>query len=152
METNKKFTIYWKHGTKSFVEGPTIEQAFTNAGYGAGAVTAIDWYDHGETSTHDWSIEQKKWIRKSPEASEMMRLREFEIKNLKGPVDACAAFMYKGYEISFSTIGISEGSCQHEVAVFKGYSYRWTEPEIKAHTVAEAIEYINTVTKGVENV
>lgn len=48
------YTIYWRDGKKSKVEGPTVEQAFTNAGYGAGAVAAIDFYANGDDDSYEW--------------------------------------------------------------------------------------------------
>lgn len=59
-----EFTIYWKHGERSVIKGTSIDHAFTRAGYGAGAVAAIDWYDNGNTSTHKWVEETKNWMRK----------------------------------------------------------------------------------------
>lgn len=59
---NKKFTIYWLHGESSVVSGPTIEQAFASAGYGGGAVNAVDWYDNGITRTHWYDKTRKVWV------------------------------------------------------------------------------------------
>jgi len=56
------FTIYWLGGSFNFIEGNTIEDAFTKAGYGAGAVSAIDWYDNNISQTHKYDFKLKKWI------------------------------------------------------------------------------------------
>ena len=42
---DKTFVIHWRDGSKNEVVGPSIEAAFTAAGYGAGAVGAIDYYE-----------------------------------------------------------------------------------------------------------
>lgn len=42
----------------------------------------------------------------------------FVIKTHKGDIAACATFDYKGYEISFSSIGYDEGGCLNEICVF----------------------------------
>lgn len=59
------FTIYWRDGKRSVIYGPTIEEAFTNAGYGGGAVAAIDWYDNGDTDTHVWVKSEKTWVKRN---------------------------------------------------------------------------------------
>ena len=40
-----KYIIHWLTGDNEFVIGDSISQAFTTAGYSAGAVKAIDWYE-----------------------------------------------------------------------------------------------------------
>lgn len=59
------FTIYWRDGKRTVIYGPTIEEAFTNAGYGGGAVAAIDWYDNGDTDTHVWVKSEKAWVKRN---------------------------------------------------------------------------------------
>lgn len=63
---SNKFTIYWLDGKRSVLEGDTIAKAFSGAGYSAGAVRAVDWYDNGETDTHTWNKETKQWETKTP--------------------------------------------------------------------------------------
>lgn len=63
MSANKKFTIYWKDGSRKVITGVTMEDAFTAAGYGAGAVAAIDWYDNGISQTHHYNMETKEWVK-----------------------------------------------------------------------------------------
>lgn len=62
MNESKWFTIYWLGGTKSYVFGPTIDQAFTDAGYGAGASPAIDFYDNGISCSHYYDKTKKEWV------------------------------------------------------------------------------------------
>lgn len=66
LEGDKKFTFWWRDGTRSVLLGPTADAAFTRAGYGAGAKAAVDWYDYGDVDTHKWVSETKSWIRKEP--------------------------------------------------------------------------------------
>ena len=63
MSANNKFTIYWKDGSRKVITGVTMEDAFTTAGYGAGAVAAIDWYDNGISQTHHYNMETKEWVK-----------------------------------------------------------------------------------------
>lgn len=65
-EVEETFTVWWKDGTRSVIKGPNIETAFTKAGYGAGAVAAVDWYDRGDVNTHYWCVETKNWMRREP--------------------------------------------------------------------------------------
>lgn len=57
------FTIYWRHGQRQVVEGETVDEAFKNAGIGAGAIAAVDWYDNGITDTHVFEA-QGVWTKK----------------------------------------------------------------------------------------
>ena len=40
-----KFLLHWRGGKKQVVKGVDIATAFTRAGYGAGALPALDWYE-----------------------------------------------------------------------------------------------------------
>ena len=41
----KKFRLHWLTGCKEIVEGNDIASAMTHAGYGGGAIKALDWYE-----------------------------------------------------------------------------------------------------------
>lgn len=58
-----KFIIYWLDGKFERVEGETISQAFTNAGYGCGAINAIDFYSQGDIVAYKWSEAGREWCR-----------------------------------------------------------------------------------------
>lgn len=61
------YVIYWLHNQYNFVYGDTIEEAFTAAGYGAGAVAAIDHYEVFNPQTHPTyvrDVENKKWVKR----------------------------------------------------------------------------------------
>ena len=82
--------------------------------------------------------------------TKQLDIRNYHIVNHSGNVDACAQFIYKGYMVSFSTMGLSRGACQTEVAVFakkdaddKDYNLH---VKMDLHTVEEAIEFINELT------
>lgn len=40
-----QFVIYWLNSLPEVMEGESINQAFATAGYGAGAVNVVDWYE-----------------------------------------------------------------------------------------------------------
>lgn len=40
-----KFILHWSDGVKEEVEGDTIAQAFSDAGYGNGALSALDYFE-----------------------------------------------------------------------------------------------------------
>ena len=42
---NKKFLLHWLDGKTEEAQGTSISNAFTNSGYGAGAVPALDYYE-----------------------------------------------------------------------------------------------------------
>lgn len=62
------------------------------------------------------------------------------IKTAEQIADACAQFMYKGYQISMSTAGYASGACSNEVAVFDGKDiYRYL-----GHSVEECILWVDS--------
>ncbi len=65
-DTRNRYTLYWRDGRRTIVIGDTIEDAFSKAGYGGGAVGALDWYDEGVSETHRWDKAQKTWVRFEP--------------------------------------------------------------------------------------
>ena len=44
----KTFILYWLDGKVSEVKGKDISDAFTRAGYGMGALSALDYYKEKE--------------------------------------------------------------------------------------------------------
>ena len=60
------FTIYWRHGETSTISGDDIASAFSKAGYGGGAIRAIDFYAVGTEITHSWNKELHEWERIIP--------------------------------------------------------------------------------------
>lgn len=41
---DKKFILYWLDGKTEEVTGPNIQIAFSRAGYGGGAIRALDYF------------------------------------------------------------------------------------------------------------
>lgn len=88
MNKNQWFTIYWLDGSKSFVYGATIEGAFTSAGYGGGAVNAIDWYDNGISNTHNYDHKKKEWV---PFTTLELTENEFKVMDMLNILDSLKA-------------------------------------------------------------
>lgn len=42
----KKFKLYWLDGKTEVIEGNTIAEALNNAGYGLGAMKALDYWEN----------------------------------------------------------------------------------------------------------
>ncbi len=60
------FRIYWRYNKTEIVSGVSIEDAFSNAGYGGGGVRAIDFYSENTEITHTWNNETHEWDRITP--------------------------------------------------------------------------------------
>lgn len=60
----KKFRLYWLDGKTEIVEGDDITDAFSKAGYGAGAMRALDFWDNGELQSYEWNSVEKAWRMK----------------------------------------------------------------------------------------
>ena len=56
----KKYTFFWLTGNSEILEGNTTAQALNNAGYGSGALRALDFYSEGD-KTNDYTWEKHKW-------------------------------------------------------------------------------------------
>ena len=82
---------------------------------------------------------------KKPTPLTFFELRQYQILDNRGRVEACAQFMYKGYQISLSTVGLEDG-CHQEVFIFmpptllKGCGIGFS-------TVEEAIDHVNMLAK-----
>jgi hypothetical protein len=61
----KKFTLWWLTGDREVIEGETIANAFSRAGYGGGAMSALDFYSEGEDDSYEYNKENKRWEKKS---------------------------------------------------------------------------------------
>jgi len=58
------FTFYWLTGEKEFAKGSTPANAFSNAGYAGGAISALDFYVDGKDDEYTWNKTTKTWNRK----------------------------------------------------------------------------------------
>lgn len=59
---DKKFTLYWLTGDREVVEGATPAAAMTAAGYGQGALRALDFYAAGESTEWVWHQDTRSWL------------------------------------------------------------------------------------------
>lgn len=58
-----KYTFYWLDGTREVLEGLSVAGAFRDAGYGAGAMSALDFTCNGENDSYVWG--GKGWNKKA---------------------------------------------------------------------------------------
>jgi hypothetical protein len=66
MEEMKQFTLYWRTGDREIVRGHGIADAFSNAGYGGGAIRALDFHTVGDNRDYAWNAETRYWDRVTP--------------------------------------------------------------------------------------
>lgn len=57
------YRLYWLDGVTELCQGRTITEAITRAGYGAGALSALDFYKLGDAINYNW--DGKKWMEKN---------------------------------------------------------------------------------------
>lgn len=58
------FTLYWLGGKRQIIEGPTISEAFSSVGLGAGAVKALDFYAEGDNQEYTYDLNKHYWVKK----------------------------------------------------------------------------------------
>ncbi len=59
------FTVFWLDGERSVLEGSSIEEAFSGAGYGGGALAAVDFYLTGDDKSYIWDATNRSWVNRS---------------------------------------------------------------------------------------
>ena len=64
IHTARLYRFYWKDGKMDFFHGDTVKEALTNAGYGAGALAALDFYESTPEPTYEWNKETRNWDKK----------------------------------------------------------------------------------------
>lgn len=57
----KPFTFYWRDGLRKVLYGTDAADAMTKAGYGAGAIAALDMWAYGDDKEYDWNATTRKW-------------------------------------------------------------------------------------------
>lgn len=57
----KKFTFYWLTGKREVLEGTDPANAMNEAGYGQGAVAALDFHANGDNNDYIWNPETREW-------------------------------------------------------------------------------------------
>lgn len=77
--------------------------------------------------------------------TEQFKFRGYQIVNHSGLIDAAAQFLYKGYQISMTTLGLSEGACQREVFIYEKNEVdnEFDNVIAECRTVEDAINFIN---------
>ncbi|HEY9642994.1 MAG TPA: hypothetical protein V6C57_21070 [Coleofasciculaceae cyanobacterium] len=63
----KQFTFFWLTGDREVLEGSDPANALNNAGYGGGAIAALDFYSEGDDDGYRW--DGRKWIKDTPTES-----------------------------------------------------------------------------------
>lgn len=58
----QQFRFYWLDGVTDVYTGDTPEQAFSNAGFGAGALRSVDFYSKGSAKNYEW--DGSTWVKK----------------------------------------------------------------------------------------
>ena len=61
MDDRSDYTLYWRDGKSESVRGRDIADAMNRAGYGGGAVAALDFFGHGKTPTYYWNADRSEW-------------------------------------------------------------------------------------------
>ena len=63
----QKFILYWLTGDYEIVKGSSIASALNNAGYGSGAIRALDFYESyttpNPTIRYTWNKDTRQWIK-----------------------------------------------------------------------------------------
>ncbi|NLN24880.1 MAG: hypothetical protein GX163_04345 [Bacteroidetes bacterium] len=58
----KTFTLYWLDGKSETIEGRDFSNAMTKAGYGNGALKALDFFTDGDSrEIYEWDGENRRW-------------------------------------------------------------------------------------------
>ena len=55
------YTLYWRDGQRNTVTGPDVARAMTLAGYGGGALPALDFYAVGDNHDYEWDVSLRDW-------------------------------------------------------------------------------------------
>lgn len=61
LNPEKKFTLFWMGGKREVVVGADISDAFTKAGYGSGAMAALNFHATGDNNEYKWDAKKKVW-------------------------------------------------------------------------------------------
>jgi hypothetical protein len=59
----EKFTLYWFDGTSEVITGETAYEAMVHAGFGGGAIAALDFWAHGDIKEYSWNKEIRQWLK-----------------------------------------------------------------------------------------
>ena len=57
------YTLFWIGGKKEIATGDSISDAFSNLGYGGGAIRALDFYSNCQDDSFEWDKESREWVQ-----------------------------------------------------------------------------------------
>lgn len=57
----QKFTFFWLTGDRDVLEGTNAADALNKAGFGNGALGALDFHSIGENIDYLWDKEKRQW-------------------------------------------------------------------------------------------
>lgn len=66
LREEKRFIIYWRDGKCEEMAGKTIAEAFIHAGYGGGALGAVDFYKEESVPSYEWNRISRTWVESDP--------------------------------------------------------------------------------------
>jgi hypothetical protein len=59
-----QFTFYWRTGERQVLSGDDAADALNKAGYGGGAVRALDFHAKGDNQEYEWDATEREWKRR----------------------------------------------------------------------------------------
>src|SRR6185437_16051065 len=59
----KTFTLFWSDGKRNIIHGDTMNNAFAAAGYGRGALAALDFWAAGDENSYQWDKQTRRWVK-----------------------------------------------------------------------------------------
>lgn len=63
----KTWTFYWLDGKREVLTGETPAGALNHAGYGRGALRALDFYAQGDRGGYVWNPAERRWNKTESE-------------------------------------------------------------------------------------
>ncbi|WP_280412625.1 hypothetical protein [Nocardia asiatica] len=62
--SEKSWTFYWLTGQREVLPGSTAADALNRAGYGAGAIRALDFFAEGDRDdSWTWNSDTRNWVK-----------------------------------------------------------------------------------------
>lgn len=60
------YTFFWRDGKRDVFPGNSASDALNDAGYGQGALRALDFWAHGDNKEWEWDAKEREWKRVIP--------------------------------------------------------------------------------------
>lgn len=61
-----EYTFFWLTGLREVLPGKHPHECLNNAGYGAGALRALDFYALGDCKEYEWDQKYRTWKKLAP--------------------------------------------------------------------------------------